>query len=92
MSTALPRQVIDAFLRLHGSNQGGAFFLGGTYSMAEVMCTGFLQRALPTLPAYRNIDLRAMVREAKLDRWVGPRFMFVCFRVSSGVRHACLFL
>lgn len=63
-------QVLDAFLRLHGSEEGGAFFLGGTYSVAEVYTTSFVQRALACLPAYRNVDLRAVVKEHKLDRCV----------------------
>lgn len=60
---------------LHGSEDasagaGGSHFLGGTYSMAEVCCTGFLQRGLATLPSYRGIDLREVVVAAKLGRCV----------------------
>ena len=31
-----PLQVMDAFLRSQGSTEGGSFFLGGRYSIAEV--------------------------------------------------------
>ncbi|KAL4424504.1 hypothetical protein ABPG77_006813 [Micractinium sp. CCAP 211/92] len=60
-------KVLDAFIRLHGSTQGGDFFLG-SYSMAEACTTGFLQRGLAVLPHYRGIDLWGLVRENKLDR------------------------
>lgn len=61
-------KVLDAFLLQHGSQEGGDLFLGGSYSMAETCCTGFLQRALAMLPHYRGIDLWAVTREAKADR------------------------
>ena len=61
-------QVLDAFLSLHGSEEGGDLFLGGQYSMAEVACTGLLQRGIVTLPAYRGIDLWELVRSHKLER------------------------
>jgi glutathione S-transferase len=64
--------VLDAFLRQHGSNDGGDFFLGGTYSYAETCTTGFVQRALAALPAFRSVDPWEVVRSNKLDRcgWV----------------------
>lgn len=60
--------MLDATLKLHGAPSG--FFLGDTYSVAEVYCTGFLQRALVTLPAYRGVDLAALVKDNGLDRCV----------------------
>ena len=61
-------QVLDAFLVLHGSEEGGHLFLGGRYSMAETACTSLLQRGVVTLPAYRAIDLWELVRSHKLER------------------------
>ena len=61
-------QVLDSVLLLHGSEEGGDLFLGGQYSMAEVACTGLLQRGIVTLPAYRGIDLWELVRSHKLER------------------------
>lgn len=61
-------QALDAFIRLHGSAEGGDFFLGGAYSMAETCTTGFVQRGLAVLPRYRGVDLWGLVREHKLDR------------------------
>ena len=65
---ALPPQVVDAFLVSQGSASGGAFFLGGQYSIAEVLTTSLLQRALVYLPAYRGVDVWSLVREHKLER------------------------
>ncbi|EFN56598.1 hypothetical protein CHLNCDRAFT_144343 [Chlorella variabilis] len=39
-------QVLDALLRSQGSQDGGDYFLGGKYSIAEVLTTSLLQRAL----------------------------------------------
>ena len=68
-------QVLDAFLALHGHEQGGHLFLGATYSMAETSCTSLLQRGVVTLPAYRGIDLWELVETNKLERWVGGGFV-----------------
>lgn len=75
------QQALDAFIRLHGSAEGGDFFLGGAYSMAETCTTGFVQRGLAVLPRYRGVDLWGLVREHKLDRWGGWGW-------STGVVHA----
>lgn len=62
-------QVLDAFLRRHGSEQGGGgFLLGAQYSLAEVLTTGFVQRGLVVLPEFRGVDLRGLLREHGLDR------------------------
>lgn len=34
--------MLDGFLRRHGSEDGGAYLLGGQYSLAEVLTTGEL--------------------------------------------------
>ncbi|KAL4452008.1 hypothetical protein ABPG75_007670 [Micractinium tetrahymenae] len=61
-------KVLDGFIQLHGSAEGGDYFLGGTYSLAEACTTGFVQRGLAVLPHYRGVDLWGLVREHKLDR------------------------
>ena len=61
-------QVVDAVLLSQGSASGGAFFLGGHYSIAEVLTTSLLQRALVYLPAYRGVDVWGLVREQGLQR------------------------
>ena len=60
--------MVNAFLVSQGSTAGGAFFLGGQYSIAEVLTTSLLQRALVYLPAYRGVDVWSLVREHKLER------------------------
>ena len=68
-----PPQAVDAFLLLHGNEEGGSYLMGGTYTMAEACCTSFLQRALPTLPAFRGIDVDKLVERGglrRLRRWM----------------------
>ena len=60
--------VLDAFITLHGSTKGGAYFLGGDYTMAEVAAVGFIQRVSIVLPPARGVDLWQMLEEQKLDR------------------------
>jgi glutathione S-transferase len=60
--------VMDAFLRSQGSDDGGDFFLGKQYSVAEVLTTSLLQRALVYCKAYRGVDLWRLVADAKLAR------------------------
>lgn len=61
-------QVMDAFLRTQGSSEGGSYFLGRQYSVAEVLTTSLLQRALVYPFAYRKVDLWQLVRGNKLER------------------------
>lgn len=61
---------LDACLRMHGSEEGGAFFLGDQFSLADVSTVPFLQRLLVCLPVYRGIDVWELMRENKLDRLV----------------------
>lgn len=66
-------RTLDSFITLHGNEEGGSYFLGGAFSLAEVFTLGFVQRALATLPHFRGVDLRAAMRAqgcARLERWV----------------------
>ncbi|KAL4443358.1 hypothetical protein ABPG75_011095 [Micractinium tetrahymenae] len=66
-------KVLDEFIKLHGSQQGGDFFLGATFSLAEACCTSLLQRGLAMLPHYRGVDLWQLVQEhglSRLERWM----------------------
>lgn len=70
-------QVINEFLNRHGSEEGGDYFLGGTYSAAETITTPFVRRMLLVLPALRDVDVDAILKQEgldRLDRW---------FKVSS---------
>lgn len=62
-------QALDGLLLAHGSSQGGDYFAGGHYTLAEVVATTLLQRAVLVLPAHRGIDVWQLIRDAKLDRW-----------------------
>ena len=61
-------QTLDAFLRLHGSDAGGGYFLGGRYSFAEVATSPFIARILVVGPHYRGYDAKAVAAEAGLTR------------------------
>lgn len=66
-------EVLDKLLRTHGSQEGGDYFLGGTYSMAETATTPFVKRAVVVLPQVRDYDVMAAIKEKGLDRlesWV----------------------
>ena len=65
---AARRQTLDAFLRRHGSEEGGAYLLGGRYSFAETAASPFLLRMLVVLPHYRGFDAAAVARERGLKR------------------------
>ncbi|EFN58225.1 hypothetical protein CHLNCDRAFT_142109 [Chlorella variabilis] len=61
-------EALDGLLLAHGSSQGGDYFAGGHYTLAEVVATTLLQRAVLVLPAHRGIDVWQLIRDAKLDR------------------------
>ncbi len=62
--------MVDEFLKRHGNEDGGSYFLGSTYSAAETLTTPFLARSLVSLPATRDIDVLAIAEEKGLDRFV----------------------
>jgi len=65
-------KIVNEFLERHGSEEGGNYFLGGTYSAAETITTPFARRMLVALPALRDFDVAAIVQKEglhRLDRW-----------------------
>lgn len=62
-------RIMDECLRRHGHENGGSYFLGGHFTIADVITTPFLQRVLVTIPGYRNIDVWEIIREEKLERF-----------------------
>lgn len=77
LGTDIPnaRQALDAVLRRHGSEAGGAFFLGGRYSFAETSASPFVRRLLVVLPHYRSYDAAAIAAERlpRLHAWIEVR-------------------
>ena len=68
---------MNEFLVRHGSEDGGDYFLGGTYSAAETICTPFVRRMLLVLPVLRDVDVDAVLKKeglARLERWFKVRF------------------
>jgi hypothetical protein len=66
-------QNLDKFVEQHGSSTGGDFFLGGSYSFAEVAGTPFVHRASAALPVLRGYSLDKAIQQQKLtrlDAWI----------------------
>lgn len=61
-------QVLDNFIKVNGSSEGGSFFLGSRYSYAETLTTPFVQRALVVLPHFHKYDLVKSAKDHGLDR------------------------
>ena len=87
--------MLDKFLQWHAASDGGDYFLGSQYSLAEVLSTGFLQRALVALPHFRGIDLWEILKEHNLSRWGLPPVLLrslccgrcpACLLVQAGSR------
>ncbi|KAK9840020.1 hypothetical protein WJX74_002198 [Apatococcus lobatus] len=60
-------KVLNDFVKVNGSSEGGSFFLGSKYSYAETMTTPFVLRAL-LLKDYKKYDLVGRAKEHGLDR------------------------
>jgi len=66
-------KIVNKFLEVHGSEEGGDYFLGGTYSAAETVTTPFVRRLLVALPPLRDIDVNAIIKAEglhRLGRWI----------------------
>lgn len=69
-------QVLNNFIKVNGSSEGGNFFLGSRYSYAETLTTPFVQRALVALPHFHKYDLVKSAKDHGLDRllaWIEVR-------------------
>lgn len=65
-------KVAEACLLRQGNDQGGDYFLGGQFTIADIATVTFLQRSLVVLPAYRDVDMWAIMEEhnlGRLQRW-----------------------
>ena len=61
-------KVIDACLCMHGNEEGGSYFFGGRFCIADVCTVPFLQRSLVAMSEYRGIDVWGLMEEQKLER------------------------
>lgn len=61
-------QVLNAYLLTNGESEGGDYFLGGKYSLAEVVASPHLKRMLVALPAMRDVDPLKLAAAEGLDR------------------------
>ena len=79
-------QVLDDYIKNSGSQEGGNYFLGGAYSIADVYTGPLLYLGSTWVEAFRDYDLFAEARKQKLDRFVS----WAEVRPSSIVRDMCL--
>lgn len=66
-------KVVNDFLEKYGSTNGGDYFYGAAFTMADLALIPFVLRIIPSAPAFRNIDLWTIMEKQKLDRlatWV----------------------
>ncbi|KAK9917722.1 hypothetical protein WJX75_007518 [Coccomyxa subellipsoidea] len=63
-------EVLNNFIKISGSSEGGSYFLGSRYSYAETVTTPFLRRALVTLPHFKRVDPLEIAKSKGLDRLV----------------------
>lgn len=62
-------QQTDLLLTRLGNSEGGDYFLGGQYSLADIATSTLLHRAIILLKDARDIDVHAIIKEEKLDRY-----------------------
>ena len=60
-------QVLNDFIKQHGSSQNGIFFMG-QYSFAEVATTPFIQRGSVALLALRGYSIEKSIQQQNLHR------------------------
>lgn len=60
--------VVDSALRKLGKEEGGDYFLGEHFTIADASTLTFLQRLLVAGPAFRDIDVWGIIKDEKLER------------------------
>lgn len=73
MQPGLHLQVLNDFIKVNGSSEGGSFFLGSRYSYAETVTTPFLVRAITVPARVGKYDVHKSIKAHGLDRlgsWV----------------------
>ena len=73
MQPGLHLQVLNDFIKVNGSSEGGSFFLGSRYSYAETVTTPFLVRAITVPARVGKYDVHESIKAHGLDRlgsWV----------------------
>lgn len=68
LNSSVVLQNLNKFVEQHGSSTGGDYFLGDTYSFAEVAATPFVHRASAALPALRGFSVDKAIEQQKLTR------------------------
>lgn len=66
-------KVLNDFIKVNGSSEGGSFFLGSRYSYAETVTTPFLVRAITVPARVGKYDVHKSIKAHGLDRlgsWV----------------------
>lgn len=63
-------RIVDTCLKMHGKQDGGAYFLGREFSIADVCTLTIMQRMLLVMPEFRGVDVWKLMKDEKMDRLV----------------------
>ncbi|KAK2079004.1 hypothetical protein QBZ16_002694 [Prototheca wickerhamii] len=61
-------KIANTTLERYGSTEGGDYFLGGFYSLADVAASPHIFRMIHGLKGLRGVDYMGLIQEHKLDR------------------------
>lgn len=75
-------QVLDAALRTLGSQDGGDYFAGGQYTLADIAASTRIYRPIVLVEDHFGMDVQRLINEHRLDRWA--------MRLGKGSCGSCL--
>ena len=61
-------QSVENCLNVHGNEEGGSFFFGGQYTLAEALTAPFVIRMSANFPVHRGVDIIENCERAGFDR------------------------
>lgn len=76
-------QIVNTSLERFGSTEGGSYFLGGTYTLADVAASTLFHRSIHVLKGHRDIDILALLKENDLERYSGDCLVCAIALVSG---------
>ena len=74
--------MLNNFIKVNGTEEGGNFFLGSRYSLAEVATTPFLVRAITVLSGVGKYDVLQSIKVNDLKR-LGSWVEVSCFETPG---------
>ncbi|KAL6785483.1 hypothetical protein ACKKBF_B00440 [Auxenochlorella protothecoides x Auxenochlorella symbiontica] len=84
-------KVLDAALRTLGSQDGGDYFAGGQYTLADIAASTRIYRPIVLVEDHFGMDVQRLINEHRLDRlkaWLKAIFERPTFKASIPSRAA----